>query len=147
MRTKQLAAFGTEQLFAAVQQFGSKRRLSGLPVRPYLVRQNATHSGTHRSGCELAGIGAWLAGPSTSAVHLRGIVTRREPTSAPGAFARWVGRAKVGLRVVVIAVGAIALVAIDQPTGWTVLVVALIVLAFLVIIELVGRAAPRAVAT
>jgi hypothetical protein len=92
-------------------------------------------------------IGAWLAGPSASAVHLRGIVTRRERTHAPGAFARWVGRTKVGLRVLVIALGAIALVAIDQPSGWTVLVVALIVVVLLAIIELVGRAAPETVAT
>jgi hypothetical protein len=91
-------------------------------------------------------IGAWLAGPSASAGHLRGIVTSRERTSAPGAFARWVGRNKNGLRVVVIALGAIALVAIDQPSGWTVLVVALIVLVLLAFIELIGRAAPKAVA-
>jgi hypothetical protein len=38
---------GTERLFAAVQQFNGKRRLSGLPVRASLVWQNATHSKWH----------------------------------------------------------------------------------------------------
>ena len=87
-------------------------------------------------------IGAWLAGPSRGAVRLRATVSGRSRGGEPGAFTLWVGRARVGLRVAVIMLGAIALVAVDQPTGLTVLVIAIVVLVLLAVIELVGRAAP-----
>jgi hypothetical protein len=89
----------------------------------------------------IVAIGAWLAGPSASAVRLRSMVTGRERSSEPGPFAVWVGHAKVGLRVAVVALGAIALVAVNQPSGWTVLVIAVLVLVALGIIELIGRPA------
>ena len=87
---------------------------------------------------------AWLAGPSPSATRLRGVFSGRERTGEPGPFATWVGHSKVGLRIATIALGAIALVAVDQPTGLTVLVIAIAVLVILGIIELVGRPRPAA---
>ncbi len=87
--------------------------------------------------------GAWLAGPSHTAERIRGFFTNRERSGEPGAVAAWVGSAKVGLRVIVIAIGAIALVAIDHPSGWMVLTIAVLVLIALAVIEFVGRSASR----
>jgi hypothetical protein len=39
----------------------------------------------------------------------------------------------------IVALGAVALVAVAQPTGWTVIVIAVLVLVALVVIELMGR--------
>jgi hypothetical protein len=89
-------------------------------------------------------LGAWIAGPSASAVRLRGVVGSRSRSSEPSTFAIWVGHAKVGLRVVVILLGAVALVAADQPSGITVLVIAALVLVALAVIELIGRPGPPA---
>lgn len=93
----------------------------------------------------IVALGAWLSGPSAGAVRLRAMFTGKERSSEPGPFATWVGHARVGLRVVVIMLGAIALIAVDQPTGWTVVIIAVIVLLLIALIEFVGRSARPAV--
>ncbi len=92
-------------------------------------------------------LGAWLAGPSASAVRFRGAFTNRKRSGEPGGFSLWVAHSKVALRVVVIALGMIVLIALDQPTGFTVLVIAILVLVTLAVIELVGRPGSTAAAT
>jgi len=85
-------------------------------------------------------LGAWLAGPH--AARLRGMVTGRERSTEPSELAAWVGRSKTGLRAAVFVIAAIVLVAIDQLSGWDVVIVALVVLIALAVIEFVGRSGP-----
>lgn len=87
-------------------------------------------------------LGAWLAGPGSAATRLRGTVTGRERQTEPGAFASWVARSKVALRIVIIALGVAALVAFDQLSGLAVLGVAVVVLVGIALVEVIGRAGP-----
>jgi len=89
--------------------------------------------------------GAWLAGPSAGAVRARDVFTNRERLSAPSGFSAWVARHKMGLRILIVALGVGVLVAVDTVSGLTVLVIALIVLAAIAVVEFVGRPEREAV--
>ncbi len=70
---------------------------------------------------------------------MRGFVTGRDRSRAAGPFAAWIGRNRVGLRIVIIGAGVLALVAFDSLSGWTVVGVALVVLVLIALVEFVGR--------
>lgn len=95
-------------------------------------------------------IGAWLVGPSRGAVRIREFGRRVIGSTAaegegqePSRVATFVDRYRTPLRVVVLGIAAIALMAISQPTGVTVLVVAVLVLVAIGVIEFLARGASR----
>jgi len=83
--------------------------------------------------------GAWLAGPSAAAVRMRAVLTNRERLSAPSGFAVWVAAHKMGLRILIVALGVGALVAVDTLSGLTVVIIAVLVLIAIGIVEFLGR--------
>jgi len=83
--------------------------------------------------------GAWLAGPSGAAVRMRAVLTNRERLSAPSGLAVWVAEHKMGLRILIVALGVGALVAVDTLSGLTVLIIAILVLIAIGIVEFLGR--------
>jgi hypothetical protein len=91
-------------------------------------------------------VGAWLAGPGRLATRIRegvlGLV-RGGGDADVTAVGRFVGRYRVALRVLVVGVGVLILVVLSHPGVLAVLVVAALVLAGLLLIEFLGRAAPR----
>lgn len=94
-------------------------------------------------------LAALLAGPSRPAVALRGAVRGLGGKAAGagydlGPVAHRVAHHRRGLEVTVAAVGALVLVAQDQPTGETVLTIAIVCLAAVALIELVAAARPAA---
>lgn len=85
-------------------------------------------------------LGAWLSGPRSVAVRLRGLFRREPvPAEAPTAVAAFVARYRVALLVVVVGLGLVFLVAFEHPRPLAVLVVALVVLVLLAVIELLAR--------
>jgi hypothetical protein len=97
-------------------------------------------------------IAAFFSGPSVTAVRTRGAFTsafaaiRRAGERAgvtTGAFGEWVRAHRNGLRIGAVAVAALIFVFLGNPTGLTVLVIALVLLFFLGLIELIGRPPAR----
>lgn len=95
-------------------------------------------------------VGAWLAGPSSSARSLRGLwnsVLGRGSAAAGsavdlGPVPGWVAGNIAVLRVVVLAVALLVLLAWDRPTGLVVLLIAVLTLVPLAAIQFLARAAP-----
>jgi hypothetical protein len=94
-------------------------------------------------------IAAWIAGPSRGATKVRGTWTRALgergssdgiTESNPGATTSFVARHKGALRVVGLAIAIAILILWNHPTAGTVLVVGLLLLLYLAVIELLGRA-------
>lgn len=85
-------------------------------------------------------IGAWLAGPSHSAVRLRSMVRGGEDRQlATEGFAGWVARSRTGIRIAIIAVAALVLVAWSHPKPVTVLVVTILALLAIAVTEVLAR--------
>ena len=85
-------------------------------------------------------IGAWLAGPSHSAVRLRSMVRGGEDRQlATEGFSGWVARSRTGIRIAIIAVAALVLVAWNHPKPVTVLVVTILALLAIAVTEILAR--------
>jgi hypothetical protein len=92
----------------------------------------------------LIAIGAWLAGPTSTATRLRALTKGgADRELATDGFAGWVARSRTGLRIAYVALGAIVLVAWSHPKPITVLVIALIVVILMVVTEVVSRVEPE----
>ncbi len=88
----------------------------------------------------LIAIGAWLAGPSSAAIRLRSMVRGGEDRQlATEGFPGWVARSRTGIRIAIIALGAIVLFLWNHPKPVTVLVVALLVVIGIVVAEVLAR--------
>jgi hypothetical protein len=95
----------------------------------------------------IVAIGAFLTGNSRVAVRIRGfghrLVTGRADADAPewvpSSFATFVAAHKVGARLVGLAVVLLVLVWWDRPTPLTVLILALVLVAYLALVEFFGR--------
>jgi hypothetical protein len=91
-------------------------------------------------------LGAWIAGPGRLATRIRegvlGLVRGEGDADVTG-VGRFVGTYRVALRVLVVGVGGLILVVLSHPGVVAVLVVAALVVAGLLLIEFLGRAAPR----
>ncbi|MBO2446021.1 hypothetical protein J4573_02895 [Actinomadura barringtoniae] len=81
--------------------------------------------------------GAYLSGPSSTAVRVRTFFTRTLGRGDRGST--WVGGHKGLLRAAVVAVAVLALAFWDRPTGLVVLTLTLLVVIGLALIELLGR--------
>jgi hypothetical protein len=97
-------------------------------------------------------LGAMLAGPSRPARALRGGIRSiggraRRGDGGLGPVGRWIADYRRGIELSALVVGAIVLVAQSRPTGANVLAIALAVLAFVVVVELVAAAAGPAPAS
>jgi hypothetical protein len=97
---------------------------------------------------------AWVVGPSRLAVRIRGMwnnAVGRHSDDTGGAFAAFVARSKMGLRIAGGAVALLVLILWNHPKPVTVLVVAIVYVVYLAVIELIGRsgaaAAPDSAAT
>ena len=93
-------------------------------------------------------IAAWLAGAGHVAARIRETVRaaanrERAPGTEPSGVAVFVGIARDALRVLVVGIGFVILIALDHPTPLAVLVIAVLVIVGLVVIEILGRAAPQ----
>jgi hypothetical protein len=96
----------------------------------------------------IVAIAAFLTGDSKLARRIRGmghrVVTGRgdadAPDRVPSSFSMFVAGHKPALRIVGVAVVLLALVWWDRPTPLTVLVLALVLLAYLGLVEFLGRA-------
>jgi hypothetical protein len=88
-------------------------------------------------------IGSWLAGPGKTATRIRtGVLDRVRGGEAEATpVSTFVAKHRNPLRAVVVGAGALLLVVLSQPTGLTVLVIALVVLAGVLLIEFLGRGA------
>ena len=103
----------------------------------------------------IVAIGAFLTGDSRLAVGIRGrarrLVSGRADADAaewvPGSFATFVASHKPGLRLAGLAVVLLVLVWWDRPRPLTVLILALLFLAYLALVEFFGRAPKPAVDT
>jgi hypothetical protein len=93
-------------------------------------------------------LGAFLTGPSVTAVRTRGSLVRgigwlrRSGESAglrTGAVGTWVYAHKQALRIGAVAVAGLALVFWGQPTGKVIILLAVLLLIVLALIELLGR--------
>jgi hypothetical protein len=90
-------------------------------------------------------IGAWLAGPSPSAVRLRSMVRGGEDRQlATEGFAGWVARSRTGIRIVIVAAAALVLVAWSHPKPVTVLVVTILALIAIALTEILARGSDTA---
>jgi hypothetical protein len=92
----------------------------------------------------LVAIGAWIAGPSASAVRIRGLWTRglgRSTDVEAGPVAAFVARSKTGLRITGAVIALAVLMLWNHPKGVTVLAVAIVYVIYLAAIELLGRSA------
>ena len=98
---------------------------------------------------------AWVVGPSSAATSLRSWWRRTLGTSsasgadaaAPGPVASFVARSKPLLRGIGVAIAFVVLIAWNHPTPLTVLGIALVLVVYLVIVELLGRSATHEPAT
>jgi hypothetical protein len=85
-------------------------------------------------------VGAWLAGPSSAATRLRLMVRGGEDRQlATEGFAGWVARSRTGIRIAIVAVGALILVLWDHPKPVTVLAVMILALIAIAATEILAR--------
>ncbi len=100
----------------------------------------------------LVAIGAFFTGPSATAVKTRralssglGWVRGRGERAGlrTGPVGQWVYRYRMGLRIAAVAIAIIVFVFWSQPTGLVALVIAIVLLAVLGLIELIGRPPAR----
>jgi hypothetical protein len=101
----------------------------------------------------VAAVIAYLAGPGRGAVRVRafaasvfhGAAGRVSAARAEGgAFDKvtaFVSRSRVGLRIAGVALAVIVLLLWNTPTAWTVLVIAIVLAVYLLLVELLVRAA------
>jgi hypothetical protein len=88
---------------------------------------------------------AWVVGPSSAAVSVRGWwhrvfgTSRGSGVDAAGPVARFVARFKPLLRGIGVAIAFLVLIVWNHPTVLTVLVVAIVLVIYLVLLELLGR--------
>ena len=87
---------------------------------------------------------AWVVGPSSAATRVRGwwhrtFGTARGSGADAGPVARFVARSKTLLRGIGVAIAFLVLIVWNHPTALTVLVVAILLVVYLVILELLGR--------
>jgi hypothetical protein len=87
---------------------------------------------------------AWIVGPSSAATTVRGWWHRAlgrsgNDASTAGAVATFVARSKSVLRGIGVAIAFVVLIAWNHPTALTVLGIALILVVYLVVLELIGR--------
>ena len=87
---------------------------------------------------------AWVVGPSSAATSVRGwwhrsFGTARGSGADAGPVARFVARSKTLLRGIGVAIAFLVLIVWNHPTALTVLVVAILLVVYLVILELLGR--------
>ena len=96
----------------------------------------------------LVAAGAYFTGPSATAIHTRGAVasglgwlraTGEHAGLRTGPTGRWTYQHRAGLRVTAVALVGLNFVFRGQPTGLTVLVLAIVLLVLLGLIELIGR--------
>jgi hypothetical protein len=91
-------------------------------------------------------LGAWLAGPGRLATRIRegvlGLV-RGKGDAGVTAVGRFVGTYRVALRVTVVGLGVLILVVLSHPGVVAVLVTTALVVVGLLLIEFLGRTAPR----
>lgn len=99
----------------------------------------------------IVGIVAWFAGPSTRAVNTRtwasGTIGRwRQPAEEnPNSFTDFVAEWKATIEVVAVAAGLMFIFFGPSPTGFSVLLTAVIVLAVIVVTEVLAAPKPEAV--
>jgi hypothetical protein len=95
-------------------------------------------------------VGAWLAGPSSSAAWIRGrwnaLTRHRGEGVAESGGAAWVADHASELRAAIAGVGVLALVLWDQPTGKVVLLLSILVALGFAAVQLIGGAKPPAAA-
>lgn len=95
----------------------------------------------------IVALGAWLAGPGKTPTHFRAWWRRSLGTSsdadatAPGAVAAFVSRSTALLRGIGVALALVVLNVWNHPTALTVLGVAILLVVYLVLVELLGRSA------
>jgi hypothetical protein len=87
---------------------------------------------------------AWVVGPSSAATSVRGwwhrsFGTARGSGADAGPVARFVARSKTLLRGIGVAIAFLVLIIWNHPTALTVLIVAILLVVYLVILELLGR--------
>ena len=96
-------------------------------------------------------LAAWLTGPSTAAVRLRGALAGGVASLRRGAVGRWLAEGPVGpwvhahrtlLRTALVVLAALVLVLIDRPSGWDVLWVVVALVVLLGVVEFLDQ--PRA---
>ena len=96
----------------------------------------------------LVAAGAYFTGPSATAIHTRGAVasglgrlraTGEHAGLRTGPTGRWTYQHRAGLRVTAVALVGLIFVFRGQPTGLTVLVLAIVLLVLLGLIELIGK--------
>lgn len=91
-------------------------------------------------------LGAWLAGPGRYATLTRGTVAgmaRGSGDAEVTAVGTFVGQYRTLLRVLAIGLGVVLLVLLNRPRPPAVLLIALLVVAGLLLVEFLGRGAPR----
>jgi hypothetical protein len=129
----------------AVERAGRSREANAAAFDQVLGFLRLTLRTTFALGLVI-GLGAWLAGPGRLATRIRegvlGLV-RGKGDADVTAVGRFVGTYRVALRVLVVALGVLILVVLSHPGVVAVLVVAALVLAGILLIEFLGRAAPR----
>lgn len=92
-------------------------------------------------------LGGWLAGPGRLATRIReGVlgVVRGSGEGEVTPVGRFVGSYRVPLRILVVGIGVLILVLLSHPGPLAVIVVAVLVVVGLLVIEFLGRTAPRA---
>ncbi len=93
-------------------------------------------------------VGAWLAGPSSSAAWVRArwnaLTGHRGEGVAQSGGSAWVAGHATELRAAIAAVGVVALLLWDRPTGKVVLLLAILVALGFAAVQLIGGAKPAA---
>ena len=97
-------------------------------------------------------LAAWLFGPSRSGTKARtwvdslvGRASAVDDPAAVGAFPVWVARSRAGLLGGILVLAGVALVLADRPTGWTILLIALVAGALMLLVEGLARVGRQAV--
>jgi hypothetical protein len=136
---------GRSAYLDAIERAGRSREANAAAVDQVLGFLRLSVRTTFAVGLGVA-VGAWLAGPGRLATRIRegvlGLV-RGHGDRDVTAVGRFVGTYRVALRVLVVGVGVLILVVLSHPGPLAVLVIAALVLVGLLLIEFLGRAAPR----
>jgi hypothetical protein len=95
-------------------------------------------------------VAAWVAGPSSSAVWIRGrwnaLTRHRGEGVAESGGAAWVADHASELRAAIAGIGVVALMLWDQPTGKVILLLSILVALGFAAVQLIGGAKPPAAA-